>query len=165
MAKSVASSFDNPVEVEAVYQVLSGPDWAATKADRLGDDSTTLRRDVHDGDAVTLVMSRRLPPGVPGFLQKFLPADPRVTTTDTWGPAHEGGRSGTWTADLGGVPVALGGTMRIEPIAGGSRYTIEGEVRVSVPLIGGKAESYIAEQITKLARAEEQVVRDVLLLD
>jgi hypothetical protein len=41
--------------------------------------------------------------------------------------------------------------MRLEPTAGGSRYTIEGDVKVAVPLIGGKAERFIAEMVTKLA--------------
>ena len=162
MGKRFSSSFDSPVDVERLYGVLTAPDWAATKSARLGDDSTVVRRDVSGGGSVTLVVSRRLPAGVPGFLQRFLPSDGRVTTHDVWAPLADGVRRGTWSADIAGAPAKLGGAMRIESIAGGSRYTIDGEVRVSVPLIGGKAESFIAEQVVKLADAEADVVRQVL---
>lgn len=162
MGKRFSSSFDSPVPVEQLYGVLTAPGWAATKSARLGDDSSVVRRDVGEGAAVTMVVSRRLPGGVPGFLQRFLPSDQRVTTSDVWGPLVEGVRRGTWSADIAGAPATLGGAMRIEPVEGGSRYTIEGEVKVSVPLIGGKAESFIAEQVGKLAEAEAEVVRQVL---
>lgn len=162
MGKRFTSSFDSPVPVEHLYGVLTAPDWAATKSERLGDDSRVVRREVGDGDAVTLVVSRRLPPGVPGFLQRFLPSDQRVTTNDVWEPLADGVRRGAWSADIAGAPATIGGTMRIEPLGDTCRYTIEGEVRVSVPLIGGKAESFIAEQVVKLAEAEAGVVEQVL---
>ncbi len=162
MGKKVSSTFDSPVDVETLYAVLTAPDWAATKAAHFKDDSTMVRRDVADGDAVTLVVSRKLPPGVPGFLQTFLPSDQRVTTSDVWGTAAGGERRATWTAVIAGAPAKLGGTMRIEPIPGGSRYTISGEVKVSVPLIGGKAESFIAEAVLSLADSEAGLVQQVL---
>ena len=162
MAKRFSSSFDAPADVERLYGVLTAPDWAAIKSVQLGDDSKVVRRDVVAGEAVTLVVSRRLPAGVPGFLQKFLPSDQRVTTTDVWGPDEAGSRRGTWVAEIAGAPAKLGGTMRIEAAEGGSRYTIEGEVKVPVPLIGGKAEAFIAEQVVKLAEAEAEVVRTTL---
>lgn len=162
MGRRVTSSFYSEAGVEQVYAVLTGPDWAATKSEHLRDDSRVVRRDVAAGDAVTMVVSRQLPDGVPGFLHRFLPADRRVTTNDVWQPAKDGSRRGTWTAEIAGAPARLGGTMRIEPVEGGSRYTIEGEVKVSVPLVGGKAESFIAEQVVRLAEAEADLVQQVL---
>ncbi|MGZ6792376.1 MAG: DUF2505 family protein, partial [Mycobacteriales bacterium] len=61
-----------------------------------------------------------------------------------------------------GAPATLRGTMTIEPTPTGNRHTIEGEVKVPVPLVGGKAESYIAEKVGQLADLEAGVVRDVL---
>ncbi|MGZ6825551.1 MAG: DUF2505 family protein, partial [Mycobacteriales bacterium] len=61
-----------------------------------------------------------------------------------------------------GAPATLRGTMTIEPTPTGNRHTIEGEVKVPVPLVGGKAESYIAEKVGHLADLEAGVVRDVL---
>ncbi|MGB8650910.1 MAG: DUF2505 domain-containing protein [Mycobacteriales bacterium] len=156
--RSVASE----VDVETVFAVLSGEHWADQKARYLGDGSRLLRREVTPEGGVTLVMSRELPSGVPAFLQRFLPADRRVTTTDVWGPLQDGARRGTWKAEIAGAPAKLSGTMRIDPTPEGNQHTIEGEVKVSVPLIGGKTESFIAEQVVRLADAEAEVVRKIL---
>lgn len=154
---------ESDADVETVFGVLSGEKWAAQRAAALGDDSRLESRTETAGGGVTLVISRALPAGVPGFLQKFLPADPRAITTDVWGPAVDGVRRATWTAAITGTPASLKGTMTIEPLpGGGNRHTISGEVRVSVPLVGGKAESYIAEKVAHLADLEAGVVRDVL---
>jgi hypothetical protein len=162
MGRRFSRSIDSDVEVETVFAVLTGEDWAAQKAAHLGDDSRAVRREVATDGGVTLVMSRRLPAGIPGYLQRFLPPDQRVTTTDVWGPSEGGARRGTWTAEIAGAPARLGGTMRIEPTDQGNRHTIDGEVKVGVPLIGGKAEALIAEQIVRLADAEAALVRSVL---
>jgi hypothetical protein len=162
VGKRFSSSFDSQAGVEGLFGVLTGPDWPATKAAHLHDDSRTVRRDVGPGGAVTLVVSRALPDGVPGFLQTFLPRDPRATQSDVWGPSEGGERHGTWSAELAGAPARLGGTMRIEPTADGSRYTIEGEVKVGIPLIGGRAEAFIAAQVVRLAAAEAELVRSTL---
>jgi hypothetical protein len=111
---------------------------------------------------VVLVVSRSLPDGVPGFLERFLPKDGRVTQTDDWGPAKGGTRSGTWRVEIPGAPAQLGGTMRLEPTPTGSRYVVDGEVKVKVPVIGGKAEGFIAGMVEKLAAKEADVLRSAL---
>ncbi len=162
MGRRFSHTAESSGDVETVFDLLSGEDWAAQKASRLHDGSRTVRREVTPGGGVTLVVSRELPAGVPGFLRRFLPADRRVLTTDVWEPADRGGRRGTWTAELPGAPARLGGTMRLEPLAQGTRHTIEGEVTVGVPVVGGRAESFIADKLVRLAEAEAELVRAVL---
>ncbi|MGZ6825468.1 MAG: DUF2505 domain-containing protein, partial [Mycobacteriales bacterium] len=147
MAKRFSRVVESDADVETVFGVLAGRDWAAQRAAHLDDDSRLLSYDERPDGGVTLVISRALPSGIPGFLQKFLPADPRATTTDVWGPSVDGVRRATWTAEITGAPATLRGTMTIEPTPTGNRHTIEGEVKVPVPLVGGKAESYIAEKV------------------
>lgn len=40
----------------------------------------------------------------------------------------------------------------------GTRYTISGEVKVSIPLIGGKAESFVLDMVTKLMAKEAELL-------
>ena len=162
MSVQVSRVYDCPGEVETVFAALSGQGWAQRKAEVLQDDSTTVRRDVAADGGVTLAVSRALPDGAPGFLQRFLPSDGRVVQTDTWGPDQEGIRRGTWQAHLPGAPAEIGGRMRLEPIPTGTRYTIEGEVRVKVPLIGGKAEGFVVDMICKLTDKEHDVLQGML---
>ena len=162
MSKRFSHTTDSAPSVEEVFAVLSGEDWSSHLATELGDDSRVVRRDVGADGSVTLVLNRRLPSGIPGFLQKFLPSDPRVVTTDVWSPSVDGVRSCSWTAEIAGTPTTITGTQRIEPLGQGNRHIVSGEVKVSVPLIGGKAESFIAEAIRGLAESEVAVVEKVL---
>ncbi len=158
MAKKLDVSYDIPGDVESVYAVISGEGWAAHKAEAFDDESRTESRTVAAGDAVTLVVSRGLPDGVPGFLEKFLPKGGRANQTEAWGPSEGGVRRGTWNGEIPGAPAKVSGTMSLEPTATGTRYRVQGEAKVSIPLIGGKAESFIVEMVGKLTKAEAELL-------
>ena len=159
MSKPVRSVFESSASVDDVFATLSSQEWVATKAERFGDGSLVTQHEQRPDGGVLLSVSRELPGGVPGFLERFLPKDGRVVETFEWAPAAgDGTRRGTWKADIPGAPARLGGTMRLEPTATGSRYTIEGDVKVSVPLVGGKAEGFIAGMVEKLAAKEHELL-------
>lgn len=163
MSTRLRSDFDSSADVERVFGILTSREWVAAKADRFGDGARVQRHEPRADGGVLLAISRELPSGVPGFLERFLPKDGRVLETFDWAaPAGDGTRRGTWKADIPGAPARLGGTMRLEPTATGSRYTIEGEVTVRVPLVGGRAESFIAEMVTKLAAKEHELMLTTL---
>ena len=162
MSKAVHSDEPTGGDVESAFRVLSDESWAQRKQDALRDGSRVVRREEKADGGVLLVVSRELPAGVPGFLERFLPQDGRVTQTDDWGPASGGSRSGTWKVEIPGAPAKLGGTMRLEPTPTGSRFVVDGTVEVKVPLVGGKAEGFIAGMVTKLAAKEAEVLRSAL---
>jgi hypothetical protein len=111
---------------------------------------------------VLLEVSRELPEGVPSFLSSFLPRDGRARQTDDWAAAEGGVRRGRWTAEIPGAPAAVGGTMRLEPSGTGTTYVIEGTVKVSVPIIGGKAERFLAGMVERLTEKEAEVLRGMV---
>jgi hypothetical protein len=159
VAGTISVKYDLPVDVETAYAAISGDRWAPAKASVLGDDSKVVSREVGAAGAVTLVVSRKLPDGIPGFLATFLPADGRVIQTDTWGAADGGVRSGTWVADTPGSPAKVSGTMRLEPAGSGCVYVVEGSAKVSIPLIGRKAEGVVVSMTEKLTAKEADVLR------
>jgi hypothetical protein len=163
MTASVTSVFESSGDVERVFGVLTSEQWVAVKAERFRDGALVVQREQRPDGGVLLAISRELPGGVPGFLERFLPDDGRVLETFDWAaPTGDGTRRGTWKADIPGAPARLGGTMRLEPTATGSRYTIEGQVKVSVPLIGGRAELFIAGMVEKLAAKEHELMLTTL---
>ena len=147
--------------METLFALLSGPDWADRVRSQLDDECTLLRRTEGADGSVELVMSRRAEP-LPGFVAKLAPAEVLIVTTDRWGPSVNGARDCTWTAEIPGTPVRIRGTQRIEPCAAGSRHVTTAEVTVPVPLVGGRVESFVIEQIQRIAKAEEELVRTVL---
>ena len=163
MTKQLHNAYPCPADVEATFTALSGEGWPLEKARVLSDGSLLVSRNEAADGSVEIVTSRALPAGIPGFLKAFLPGDNRALQTDSWGPVGaDGTRRGTWKADIPGAPAQVAGTMRIEPTGSGSSYVIDGTVTVKVPLIGGKAESFIAEMTTKLTDREAQVLVGLL---
>lgn len=158
MSRHVETSHETGGDVEQVFATLTSPDWPARKAAELGDGSEVVEREQRPDGGVRMVVSRELPSGVPGFLERFLPADGRVVQTDDWGPAVGGERHGRWSVSIPGSPASLGGTLRLAPTATGSRYAIEGEVTVKIPLIGGKAERFIGDMVVRLADKEAELI-------
>lgn len=152
-----------PAPVDAVLALRTGERWVALRADRFGDDTTLESRETGPDGEVTVVVSRALPEGAPSFLQRFIPQDGRVRQSETWHPpGDDGACAGTWRVELPGAPARLGGTARLEPAAGGSRLVIEGEARVSVPLVGGRAEQFVVAASERLMEREAELMAEEL---
>jgi hypothetical protein len=60
--------------------------------------------------------------------------------------------------DIPGAPAKLGGTSALEPSGDGSVQVIVGTVKVGIPIIGGKAESFIVEMTQKLMGKEAELM-------
>ena len=162
MTAPVRSESRTPSTVAEVFDVLTSSAWVERKAARFRDGSKVVRREELPGGGVVLAVARELPDGAPGFLTRLLP-DGRVVQTDEWAPDDgSGARTGTWRVELAGAPARLGGTMRLEPDGAGSTYVVAGETKVSVPLVGGKAESFIADMVARLGRTEGDLLRAAL---
>ena len=162
MSAPIRSSFELAGSVEQVAAALTAESWADRKAQALHDGSRVVSRTERPDGGVALVLSRELPKGGPGVPDRLLPQDGRVVQTDDWGPPVEGVRRGTWKVEILGTPARLGGTLLLEPIATGSRYAITGEAKVPVPLIGGRAERFIAEMVMKLSAREVELLHVAL---
>jgi hypothetical protein len=162
MAGKIKVRYEIPADVETAYAAISGDGWAPAKAEKLGDGSVVQSRTEGAGGAVTLVIERNLPDNIPGFLTKFLPSGGRVKQTDTWGAAVGGVRNGTWTTDTPGSPAKVDGTMRLEPSGAGCAYIVEGTAKVSIPLIGGKAEGVVVGLTEKITAQEADVLRGLV---
>lgn len=163
MSTALHAAYALPCDVETAYAALSGEGWPAAKDAALHDGSRLESREETADGGVVLRSTRGMPSGIPGFLEKILPADGRAGQTDTWGPAQpDGSRAGTWRADVPGAPVDVHGTMRLLPTATGCEYVIEGTAKVKIPLIGGKAEKFVADATSRTTAGEADVLRSLV---
>ncbi|MCA1712387.1 MAG: DUF2505 domain-containing protein [Actinobacteria bacterium] len=159
MSRDLSSRTQYPAGVAEVFALRTSERWIALKAERLRDGSRLVERTERPDGGVDVAVSRELPSGVPGFLQKFLPKDGRVVQREQWGPPDATGRcTGTWSVEIPGAPAKLGGTSFVERSGDGSVQQIDGSVKVSVPIIGGKAEQFIADMTTKLMAKEASLM-------
>jgi len=163
VSKELTFRSELPATVEQVFALRTGQHWVDLKAEKLGDGSALVRREERPDGGVDFAVSRELPSGVPGFLEKFLPKDGKAVQNESWGaPDAAGVCHGTWSVDIPGAPAKLGGTSTLEPTPTGSVQTIVGTAKVSVPIIGGKAEQFIVDMTKKLMGREAELMVETL---
>jgi hypothetical protein len=102
-----------------------------------------------------LVVHRQDTDDIPSFAKKMVGEEIVIEQHETWQtPAR---------ADLEiaipGKPGHLHGTIVLEPDGDGTVETLEGDLRVNVPLIRGKLESLVAGLMVSAMEAEERVGR------
>ncbi|HEX4862964.1 MAG TPA: DUF2505 domain-containing protein [Acidimicrobiales bacterium] len=145
--------YDHPPE--AVFALISTGAFQLELIAHLGGkDAEVLDETVSAAGGVKLVTRQRTGVELPGFAKKLIPANTSVTQTYEWDPAGEGGaRRGTWSAEIKGAPVAMGGPTELHAAGTGSAHVFNGEVKASVPLVGGKLESFALDNLRRdLAR-------------
>ena len=163
MSKDLVSRTEVAASVEEMFELRTSQRWVDLKAERLKDGSKLVSRTERPDGGVDFAVSRELPSGVPGFLEKFLPKDGKAVQNESWGPPDANGKcSGTWSVDIPGAPAKLGGTASVEPTSIGSALVIRGEAKVGVPIIGGKAEQFIVDMTQKLMAKEGELMVETL---
>lgn len=163
MSTDLHASYPIPADVETTYAALTSEQWPARKDAELDDGSRLESREETADGGVVLRSTRGLPKGMPGFLEKVVPAGGRAGQVDTWGPAQpDGSRAGTWKAEVPGAPVDVHGTMRLVPTATGCDYVIDGTAKVKIPLVGGKAERFVVDATARTTAGEAEVLRGMV---
>jgi predicted lysophospholipase L1 biosynthesis ABC-type transport system permease subunit len=96
---------------------------------------------------------------LPSVARNLLGGDLVIQRAESW---TEAGRAGTVEVTINGVPGRLDGTFTLAENGGGSKLTLTGQVKVSIPLVGGKLETMIAEQVAVLLDKENEFTTEWL---
>jgi len=99
---------------------------------------------------------------LPAPVQRILRGDLVIERSETWRLAAPGRYEGTVAARVKDAPGNIGGALRLTGAGTGSELSIDGQAKVDVPLIGGKIESAIAEQVVKLMEREARFTAEWL---
>lgn len=90
-------------------------------------------------DSLRIVIERLVDVDVPGFARKVIKPTNLLRSTDVWQDRGDGTYGGTFDLDTKGVPIEVRGRTHLE--ADGkkaTRYEVTIDLKVKVPLIGGK---------------------------
>jgi hypothetical protein len=154
----VVSTHQYAAAPEVVFAMMTTPAVLTEKYTALGHRDIQLLEHTDDGDEVAVRSRRSVPMEVPGFAKRVMSPMNTVEQRDHWQPAAaDHGRVGTWEVQAKGVPVSAGGTLRLSPGPGGTTIVeIAGEVKCSLPLIGGKLASFVGADVERTLAGEEQ---------
>jgi hypothetical protein len=134
-------SYDAPLA--DVYAMLADPAFRKASADAMG----VISADVaitRTSEGMRVVIDQVQPTeGVPGFARKFAGETTRAVQTEVW----DSPTGGSIAIETPGKPTSIKGTLALAESGGRTTETLDVEVKVKVPLIGGKLESLMAELV------------------
>ncbi|WP_370615846.1 DUF2505 domain-containing protein [Mumia sp. Pv 4-285] len=139
---------------DQVFDIIRDDEFRASVCEKIH--AIAYEVTVEDGgDRVDVQIDRTMPAEMPDFIKKITGETVEVRQVESWGPpAADGSRTGTVRLTIKGQPASMDGTMTIRPVAGGSELTVDGELKVKIPLIGRKVEPEIAKAVVEALRVE-----------
>ena len=153
----VSDHFD--ADVETVYRLVSDPDFIERKYADQGATDISIETDARDGNP-RHVIKRKVTIDLPSFAKKVMQPTNTVVQVDDWAPAGaDGSRVCSYTVEVQGVPSKIAGTVTLAPDGDGTRQDIRAEVKVSIPLLGGKLEGFAVDSGKKVLAEEAQFTR------
>jgi hypothetical protein len=131
-----------------LLETLVDPDYLAALGERF---AGVGEAEIEAGDtAVTVTTRRQLPVEyIPAAARSFV-GDGVVTQIDLWPLDGDDPVDGSWTARLDGAPASMGGGYTIQGTDDGCLLTVTAQVKVKIPLVGGKIESEIRRYLESL---------------
>ena len=130
--------------------------------ERVCDAQLAVRKKVSvgpDGGGMKVVVDMvQATQGIPGFARKFVGDEIEMVQTERWSDIE----NALIDVVIPGKPGQMTGTVSLREEGGTTTETVAMEIRVTIPLVGGKIESLIADLLRKALRAENAVGRDHL---
>jgi hypothetical protein len=156
----------SPHTADEVYATMVDPGYLRARLEQMGGPGAELLTHEAAADHARYTVRHGLSgAALPPFVATFLAGDIVIERTETLRRDKEGRYSGDVSVVIRGTPApatASGSMVLADLPAGGSEFRVQTEVTVQVPIIGGKIEAIVAEQVEKLLAAETAYTLDWL---
>lgn len=156
MATSLEHRCAFPSPVDTVFPTLVDEAFLRARLREIGGKDGALLTHTRTGDEVAFTLRQGVDAAkLPSAVRSILRGDLIVERAERWRP--DGPRyASTSTVTINGVPGEIRGQARLGTKDGASLLVTRAEVRVNIPLVGGKLEQVVAEQVTKLLATEAE---------
>jgi hypothetical protein len=141
-----------------VGEMLMEPAFREQVCDAQGALRRTVTVSPGGGGMQVVIDSVQASQGIPGFARKFVGDEIQLVQTEQWTDME----NGRVDVVIPGKPGQMTGTMTLRESGGTTTETVDMQIKVSIPLVGGKIESLIADLLRKALKAENTVGRRYL---
>jgi len=161
VATSLTARLAIPADPAAAFGLLIDPDYVREVAEATGGSDVEVTVTPADDGGATVVSRRTLPADVPSYAKALVGETVTLTETRVFGAAAgDGSRDGTLRVEFGNAPASVDGTLRLAADGATSAVDVALSVKASVPLVGGKIERLVAEQIQAALTREQTVAAE-----
>jgi hypothetical protein len=155
------SQYDSTAQ--RLYATVVDREYLQARLDSIGGSNAALLEHSSDENGAKYTLRQGVSKSyLPEIVQKVLNGDLIIERTETWHKADDGRYEGNVTARVKGAPGTIGGALAISGDGESSELDIDGEAKVDVPIVGGKVESVVAEQVVKLMKREAEFTKEWL---
>ncbi|HEY3262208.1 MAG TPA: DUF2505 domain-containing protein [Pseudonocardiaceae bacterium] len=163
MARRIEHRSEFAYPAERVYAALTNEAFLRERLSEIGGRRSELVSFTADDGTTTAKMRQSIDAEhLPAMVRRVTSDGVIIDRTETWtAPADQDGEgwyAGTVEAKVSGFGGTLRGTTALADAEGadadGSVLSLDGEVRVDLPLVGGRIEGVVADELGRLLRAE-----------
>jgi Protein of unknown function (DUF2505) len=133
-------------DVETVYALITDPDFITRKYIAVGGKDVAVDRSEGDDGGCELVIRRTMTVDLPGFAKRVMTPSNVAIQNENWAAVDtNGARVCTYRVEIQGMPSTIAGTVTLAAEGAGTKQSIAADVKVSIPLLGGKLEKFAVE--------------------
>lgn len=145
-------------DVDSVFGLISSQEFRTEAAKEAGASDVTVDVDGDGSGETTITISRTQPAELPDFVKKLTGETVKVKQTERWAaPSGDGTRTADIKVSIVGQPAEMLGTATLRPDGDGTSFTVEGDVKVAIPLLGRKIEPEVAKAIRASLEGEVEL--------
>lgn len=143
-----------PGTAAEVLAMLVDPDFREQVCEYIHATEYAVALEATDGTTTVVEVSQtQVPRKIPSIAQKFVGDTVEIVQRETWTSPD----SATFDMEIPGKPGHLRGTIALRERGGECDEVFSGEVKVHIPLVGGKLEGFVSELLGKALAAEGRV--------
>lgn len=141
--------------VDAVFTAMTDREIMSDRLARMGGPGAGILEYAADANGAKYRIKHGIDgKDLPGVVKSVVGGDGiQIERDETWTRAGDH-YDGTVAVALPGLPAGASGVMRLTPTPEGSELVVTVDVVVKVPIIGGKIEETVGQQIVKLLHME-----------
>ncbi|MHA6619703.1 DUF2505 domain-containing protein [Pseudonocardia sp. DLS-67] len=164
MSRQIDHRSTYPRPADEVYATMVDPDYLRARLHRIGGPSADLLDHSADVEGARYRLRHGLDAeDLPSVVRSVLPGELTIERSERWTREDSGRYLGDVDVTMAGAPGSANGALRLRDLPdGGSELSVRADVQVSVPLIGGKIEGIVGEQVQKLLAAEAAFTQEWL---
>ncbi len=152
MATRYQHSFTWDAPASAVYAMITDPVYQEQRS-QAGNPIRAESAVTPTDNGATISVFRQMAIDPPGFIKSFVGDSIGIQETQTWiSPAEA-----TLVVEILKQPGGVQGTLRLRESGASTVVTVDAEVAVKVPLVGGKVEGYVASILDRLLNKDEEL--------
>jgi hypothetical protein len=163
MARSIDYRSPLAFPAEKVFAAMSDEEYLRARLRELGGPGSELLEHEATPEGVRYRLKQGLSErDLPPVVSKVMNGDLAIQRLETLRRTAPGSYTGDVDVKIAGAPASAAGTMTLTDDGNGSLFAVRADVEVKVPLIGGKIEEIVAEQVRRLLEAETDFTADWL---